>query len=117
MRFVADENFDRAIVQGLIRRSPEIDIVRVQDVGLSGADDPSILEWAAREYRILLTHDVGTMTMYAYDRIRAGQAMPGVFEVTRRASIGRAIADILLLIGCSHEDEWSDQVCYIPLSE
>jgi predicted nuclease of predicted toxin-antitoxin system len=47
-----------------------LEIVRVQDVGLSGKDDPSILEWADQEGRVLLTHDVATITRYAYDRER-----------------------------------------------
>jgi hypothetical protein len=33
---LADENFDNTIVRGLLRRNPNIDIVRVQDVGLLG---------------------------------------------------------------------------------
>ena len=47
MKFLADENFDNSIVRGLMRRQPDIDIIRVQDVGLSGEDDPIVLEWAA----------------------------------------------------------------------
>ncbi|WP_292836721.1 DUF5615 family PIN-like protein [Nostoc sp. JL33] len=47
LKFLADENFDNTIVRGLFRLSPEIDIVRVQDLGLSGKDDPTILDWAA----------------------------------------------------------------------
>jgi predicted nuclease of predicted toxin-antitoxin system len=47
MKFLADENLDNTILRGLLRRRSEIDIVRVQDVGLSGADDPTVLEWAA----------------------------------------------------------------------
>ncbi len=58
MKFLADENFDNTIIRGLLRRQADIDIVRVQDVGLSGKDDPAVLEWAAQELRILLTHDV-----------------------------------------------------------
>jgi hypothetical protein len=64
----ADENFNRNIVRGLRRRQADIDIVRIQDVGLSGADDPTVLAWAAQEGRVLLTHDVSTITHYAYDR-------------------------------------------------
>ena len=79
----ADENFNNDIVRGLLRRKPNLDIVRLQEAGLSGANDPSVLEWAAQEGRILLTHDVSTMTRYAYDRIRAGTRMPGIFEVSR----------------------------------
>lgn len=47
----ADENFNNDIIRGLLRRKPDLDIVRVQDVGLSGADDPTVLEWAAQEGR------------------------------------------------------------------
>ncbi len=115
LRLAADENFNNNIVRGLLRREPELDIVRVQDVGLSGADDPTILEWAAQERRILLTHDVSTVTKYAYERIQDGLAMSGVFQVSRTVPIGRAIEDILLLAECSLDGEWEGQVRYLPL--
>ena len=61
MRFAADENFNRKILDGLRIRLPHVDIVRVQDMELHGATDPAILAWAAQEGRILLTHDVQTL--------------------------------------------------------
>ena len=115
LRLAADENFNNDIVRGLLRRRPELDLVRVQDVGLSGADDPTVLEWAAQEGRALLTHDVSTITRYAYERVRAGKPMPGVFEVGRAVPIGRAIEDILLLAEYSLDGEWEGQVRYLPL--
>ena len=72
MRFLTDENFNGAILRGLMRRLPTLDVIRVQDVGLRNTDDPIILEWAANEGRILLTHDVATITMYAYERVNQG---------------------------------------------
>jgi hypothetical protein len=111
----ADENFNNDIVRGLLRRKPDLDIVRIQDVGFSGADDPTVLEWAAQERRVLLTHDVSTVTHYAYERVEAGQSMPGVFEVSRDVPIGVAVEDILLLAECSLDDEWEGQVQYLPL--
>jgi len=86
LQLVADENFNNNIVRGVLRQKADVDIVRIQDVGLSQADDPTILEWAAQQDRVLLTHDVSTITKYAYKRIEAGQAMPGVFEVKRTGS-------------------------------
>lgn len=81
LRLAADENLNTDIVRGVSRRLPSVDVVRIQEVGLSGADDPAVLAWAAREGRILLTHDVATITRHAYDRMAAGQAMPGVVEI------------------------------------
>ena len=82
---------------------------------MSRADDPVILDWAAREQRVLLTHDVTTMTYYAYERVRNGQSMPGVFEVARKVPVRLAIDEILLLAECSLEGEWEGQVRYLPL--
>ncbi len=115
LKFLADENFNYNIVRGMLRRNPDVDVVRVQDVGLGGADDPTILEWAAREQRILLTHDVATITHYAYERVRANKRMPGVFEVNRTISLGIVIDDLLLIAGGSLENEWEGQVRYLPL--
>ena len=38
-----------------------------------------LMEWAATEQRVLLTHDVTTMTKYAYERTRLRRPRPGVF--------------------------------------
>jgi hypothetical protein len=61
LRLAADENFNFHIIKGVLRRFPELDIVRVQDLDLEGADDPTVLEWAADQGRVLLTHDVNTL--------------------------------------------------------
>lgn len=112
---LADENFNNDIVRGLLRRAPQLNIVRAQDVGLSGADDPTVLEWAAQNDRVLVTHDVSTITKYAYERVRIGKRMPGVFEVNRSVPIRIAIEDILALTEYSVEGEWEGQVRYLPL--
>jgi hypothetical protein len=115
LRFAADENFNGDIVRGLLRRNPKLDIVRVQDVGLSGADDPSVLEWAADQKRIVVTHDISTLAKHALDRVDAGHSMPGVFQVRSVAPIGQAIDDLILLAECSLEGEWEGQVRFLPL--
>jgi len=48
VRWLADENLNKDIVRGLLRRKPDLDVVRVQDVGMSGTDDPSLLAWQRR---------------------------------------------------------------------
>ena len=38
--FAIDENLNNDIIRGLLRKKSDLDIVRIQDAGLSGADDP-----------------------------------------------------------------------------
>lgn|SRR5262245_21051717 len=115
VRFLSDEDFDNDILRGVLHRNAEVDLVRVQDVGLSGADDQDILEWAAQHGRVLLTHDVSTMKTHALARIQSGLAMPGIFVANQSAPIGKVISDIVLIAECSLKDEWEGQIRYLPL--
>lgn len=75
-----DENFDNDILRGVFRRLPKADLIRVQDSGLAGHDDASVLDYAAKSCRVLITHDLSTMTPFALSRIERGLRMPGLFS-------------------------------------
>lgn len=68
VKFLADENFDHKTLAGLKRREPDLDILAVQEVGLREVDDPQVLDWAARQERIVVTHDVSILADFAYRR-------------------------------------------------
>ncbi len=82
-------------------------------MGLSEVEDPDLLKWTAKEERVLLTHGVNTITKFAYARLSAGLAMPGVIAVREDVAIGQAIQDILLL--AEFEEERQGQIRYVPL--
>ena len=115
LRLLSDENFRGEILRGLRRRLPDVDVVRVQDVGLAGADDPAILAWAATEGRVLVTHDRNTIPEFAYELIRHGLPMPGVFVVDDDLPAGHAIADLLLAVQCGEAIECHGLITYFPL--
>jgi uncharacterized protein DUF5615 len=115
VRFLADENFDGRILAGLRRRGTPADILRVQDTDLVGAEDPALLAWAAAEGRILLTHDAATIPRFAYDRVEAGEPMPGVLEVSLHLPVGQAIEELLLVFEASQPEDWDKKVVYLPL--
>ena len=115
LRLLADENFNGDIVRGLLLRQPALDIVRIQDIELAGEDDPDILAWAANNNRILLTHDRATMPDYAYERVAAGQEMPGIFILNDRFPVGHAIDEILLTVDCSEPSDWIGRAVHLPL--
>lgn len=115
MRLLADENFHGDIVRGLLRVEPKLDLLSVQDTEVYQASDADVLAYAAVENRILLTHDVQTLTRYAYERVREGLAMPGVIEVAHDIAIGQAIEEILIVVVTSTPEQLSNQIIYIPL--
>jgi hypothetical protein len=115
MKFLSDEDFNNRILTGLFRRLPVFDLVRVQDVGLMGQPDPIVLDWAVTQRRLVLTHDFATMIDFAYERIEKGVFIPGVIAIPQKLPIGDAIEDLALLVECSLESEWDNQVVFIPL--
>jgi len=116
LRLLADENFNNDIVRAVLRRKPNLDLVRAQDAGLGETDDPLVLEWAARENRQVLTHDSNTMPGFAKNRIEAGQPMAGLFVVGQHASLPAVIEDILLIDACSEPGDWDRRITYLPLA-
>lgn len=115
LRLLADENFNRHIVRGLLRRLPSADIIRVHDAGLGGWGDAQILEWAATEKRILLTHDVRTIPAFVQERADLGLTMPGVIFVPQPFSKAEIIDNLELLIQCSDPSELVGTWIHLPL--
>jgi len=93
---------------------PLIDLIRVQDVGLREHPDIEVLEWAARETRILLTHDADTMIEFAKKRIVTDLPMPGIVEISQDTRIGEAIEELVVFASCSVEGEWEGQIVFLP---
>jgi uncharacterized protein (DUF433 family) len=110
-----NENFNNDVLRGIVRREPSFDIIRAQDAGLGGHEDPLVLTWAAEQGRIVLTHDFSTMPGFAHARVREGLAMPGLVQVDERLLVGIVIEELLLMDGGSRPGEWEMQVVYLPL--
>ncbi len=97
LRLASDADVHGDILRGLRRRRPEIDLVRVQDALAEGTPDREVLAWAATEHRVVITNDRNTLVGLAYQRVAAGESVPGVIATTNEQSIGSAIDDILLI--------------------
>jgi hypothetical protein len=115
IRLLADENLNGDIVRGLHRRVGGLDLVRVQDVGLAGANDLSVVRWAVREERVVVTHDFATLIAIALAHVADGSSIPGVIAVSQSLAVGQAIDDLALVVEYGTEGELRDQVSYLPL--
>lgn len=89
--------------------------MRAQDTSLYGTDDRTLLQFAAAENRIVLTHDIETLVGYAWERVRSGMTMPGVIVVLTNRPIGQVIEDLEVLLLASRPEELEAQIRFLPL--
>ena len=115
LRLLTDENFDQRILRSLQLRFQQLDCLVMQQLGLSGSTDGDLLDWATRKNRIIITHDVNTMTRYANERLKQGLPMAGLIIVPDRLEIGRVVADLEVIIECATESELRNQIHYLPI--
>lgn len=114
VKFLADENFNNSLIRVLRHRVPNCDVIRAQDVGLSGKSDPIVLEWAAKGERIVLTHDADTMIAAASERTQRSLPMAGVI-VIRGLDYSAAVAeDLVLAAQCGTPDDFRDVATFLP---
>lgn len=115
LKFLLDENVHSMILEGVAKREPTLDMVRVQDVGLLGADDPTILAWAAEQGRILISNDKKTIPNFVYERLNEGLDTPGVIIFRPKSLMSELIIEIVMIVQASQPEEWQNRVVYIPL--
>jgi Domain of unknown function (DUF5615) len=114
-RFLADHDLNEQIIDGVLRREPSIEFIRTRDVGLSDRPDPEILEYAATQDLIVVSHDVNTMPAHAYARLAASQRLAGLLMVRQTRAIGPVIASLVLIWSASEAEEWRDNVHFLPV--
>ncbi len=114
IKVLADQNFNGKILRGLKLRIPELDCITTYEMGLQKYSDPELLEWAANENRVILTHDAKTFPVFAYESMSKGEKMSGVIVVSDQMQIGRAIYDLELIFKSAFDNEWENNVTRIP---
>jgi len=116
IRFLADASLHHAIVVGCLRREPSIDFLSANVAIVEGLPDPEVLALAAKQGRVLVTHDFQTMPRHFCDFLTAHGSSPGVFLVKQRTPIADVIEALVLVWVASDADDWKDRILEIPLS-
>jgi hypothetical protein len=114
-RFQADNDLRNSIRVGVLRREPSIDFQSARAARLDNLPDIEVLQLAATQCRILISHDENSMPGHFSDFLCSGDRCPGVFMVPQGAPAGRVIESILLIWIASEHDEWIDRIVWLPL--
>jgi predicted nuclease of predicted toxin-antitoxin system len=114
IQFLADENLRRAIVFGLRRREPSANFVQAYEAGAAGKDDLAVLQIAAEQNRILVSHDLRTMPQH-FRHFVARQTSPGVILIPQKLPLSTAIEQLVMIWLASEAEEWVNQIRFLPL--
>ena len=114
LRFQADNDLKFAIVKAVRRREPSVEFVSAQQSQLDGIDDPEVLERAAADGRVLVSHDRRTMLRHFHDRLKAGKSSPGLLIVAQDAPIADVVEALVILSAVADPEDLRDQAFHVP---
>lgn len=116
-RYLLDENISGVYRTQLLHHEPSLTVLMIGDEGapVRGTSDPEILRWCERNDFNLVTNNRRSMPQHLDDHLAAGHHVPGIFTINLEVSIGLIIEEIILIAGASHENEFLDQIVYVPL--
>ena len=115
LRLIADHDVTDVIVEGVLNQYPLVDLVRAREAGLARAADAALLEWAARNGRVVVSHDQNTMTAAANERLRSHQPMTGLLIVPQSLAFRVAIEDLAIVAYCYNPKDIANLLLFLPL--
>ena len=113
IRFQADADLNEDIVAGILRRERKVDFRTAGQAGLRGLDDFQALTMAARDGRVLVSHDRKTMPAHFAEFLRSNTS-PGLFIVSQKTDLLSAVEALILVWAASEAEEWVDTIYTIP---
>jgi hypothetical protein len=114
VRFQADADFNQKVLAAVVHREPVVDFQTAQAAGLHRRPDPKVLELAAKEGRLLVTHDQTTMPDH-FAAFVALQTSSGVLIVPQHLPIALVIEELLIVWDASEAEEWVNRITYLPI--
>ena len=114
VRFQADADFNQNIVRAVRRHAPAVEFQSAHEAGLHGLDDQAVLAQAAREGRLLVSHDRRTMPRH-FANFTATRTSAGLILISQNLPIMRAVEDLILIWEAFEAEEWINRLDSLPL--
>ena len=116
-RFLIDENISPRYRTQLLYHEPSLKVLAVGDEGAppKSTPDPEILEWCEKHQFSLITNNRDSMPQHLSDHRKKGGHVPAIFTINLEVPMGKIIDELLLIAGASDEDEYINEIKYLPL--
>lgn len=114
IRYQADADLNQKIITAVLRLEPAIDFHSSHAAHLAGIEDIKVLDIAAAEGRVVVTHDKATMPD-AFAQFIHSRESPGLIIITRGFKLADIAEELVLIWAASDCEEWINRIVYIPL--
>ncbi|HXF39626.1 MAG TPA: DUF5615 family PIN-like protein [Blastocatellia bacterium] len=114
VRFQADADLNQILVKATLRREPGIDFQTANTAGLVSRSDKDVLDIAARDGRVLVTHDRKTMPKHFAEFVTTNTSA-GVIVVPQKMAVNAVVDDLVLIWAASESVEWVNRIQSLPL--
>ena len=116
-RFLIDENISPEYRTQLLRHEPSLTVLVIgdEDAPARSTSDSEILVWCEKNQFNLITNNRESIPQHLSDHLSSGHHVPGIFTINLAVPMGKIIEELLLIAGASDEDEYINQITYIPL--
>jgi predicted nuclease of predicted toxin-antitoxin system len=113
IKFQADADLKIQIIKAAKRLEPEIDFKTAYEADLSNKSDTEVLEVAAAENRVVVSHDRKTMP-YSFAEFIQKAKSPGIIIIGQNKNIQRVVEDIALIWWVNEAEELANQILVLP---
>lgn len=114
IRFQADADLNEDIVKGVVRREPLLEFRTANSAALQFRSDQEVLEIAATENRVLVSHDWKTMPRHFAAFITKRQS-PGLIIIPQKLDVLTAIENMHLIWWATEPGDWLNRLLRLPL--
>ena len=114
VRFQADADLNQILLKATLRREPSIDFQTANFAGLVSRSDTEVLRIAARDGRVLVTHDRTTMPKHFAEVVMTSTSA-GVIVVPQKMAVNAVVDDLVLIWAASESEEWVNRIQSLPL--
>ncbi|MCY3627260.1 MAG: DUF5615 family PIN-like protein [Gammaproteobacteria bacterium] len=116
-RYLIDENISPQYRTQLLNHEPSLTVLAVgdKDAPPKSTPDPEILVWCEQHQFNLITNNRESMPQHLCDHRKKGGHVPAIFTINLAVPMGKIIEELLLIAGASDEDEYINEIKYLPL--
>jgi len=106
-----------AISNGLQRLEPAINVFMIgkPNSPAVGTSDPNLLKWIEKHNCLLVTNNRATMSVHLQEHLARGHHIPGILIISNRLALRVILDNLYLIWGAVFQDEFRDQIVYLPL--